>query len=346
MNRPIFFVAFCALLFGASRDGFAKSTRQSDGSLAPCPCEHIGQCRCERAWNIRFLSPRTGKVWGSYSAKSADELQRMVEQFRKLEADCRAQFGDKPQFHDYDQAEGPYCEGCANPEKFVRRDALDLQWRDYRDQLTKIWEAARGEGRNPFADVGGVLTSYGIALTDAYKKLTRMRHELIDALDFHNITDAQLAAMSRELDASLQPSLATLRGGGSTSAPAPAGNPDPAGLIAAAKGGQADQVTAMLKAGTGADAQDGYGYSALMWAIRSGNADAAKALLENGASINLQAKDGYTALMFAAQRNDETLVRFLLAHGANKKLRQSNGFTALDIAGGEYAKKNMAALLK
>lgn len=81
------------------------------------------------------------------------------------------------------------------------------------------------------------------------------------------------------------------------------------------------------------DAQNGIGYSALMYASQRGYTDVAERLIKGGAGVNLQELSGKTALMLAIMRKHLGVVKLLLetAH-ADVTITDEDGKTALVYA--------------
>jgi ankyrin len=88
-------------------------------------------------------------------------------------------------------------------------------------------------------------------------------------------------------------------------------------LLLAASNGHASIVDALLKAGARADGAGPEGETPLMVAARAGNVAAVNLLLEAGAAVNAKEQwQGQTALMWAAAENHGAVVRALAARGA------------------------------
>ena len=85
--------------------------------------------------------------------------------------------------------------------------------------------------------------------------------------------------------------------------------------------GHADIVRFLLERWMedGADAQDIYGRTILMFAAEANDLETVQNLVENGADINALADDGFgmTALMRAAERGHLEIVRYLVEQGAD-----------------------------
>ena len=139
-----------------------------------------------------------------------------------------------------------------------------------------------------------------------------------------------------------------------------------AALLAAARDGQAADLSRLLASGVPANVGDANGFTSLMLAVVNGHLQAArvlldggarvnagnrgsitpvmlavinerpevlKLLLERGADVNAQSGTGWTALTFAAWKGDPDLVRVLLDHGANATALDKQRWTPLDYAG-------------
>lgn len=80
--------------------------------------------------------------------------------------------------------------------------------------------------------------------------------------------------------------------------------------------GNIDSVTALLTSGASPNAQNIYGYTALLTALANGNAKLAQVLLDFGASVHISTLEGLSALHLAAIHCDETMMEKLLQCGA------------------------------
>ncbi len=122
-----------------------------------------------------------------------------------------------------------------------------------------------------------------------------------------------------------------------------------AGLIAAAKQGDADAVQALLAGGADPNPARGDGMTALHMAALEGHADVVASLLKAGAEVGATTRIGaYTPLHLASQGGHGAVVRALLEKGADATLATTNsGTTPLHLASrvldGEEA---VAALLE
>lgn len=117
-------------------------------------------------------------------------------------------------------------------------------------------------------------------------------------------------------------------------------------LMVAAGHGDMKMVTALLDKGANVNSQDGFGFTALMFAAKGGYTDVVKLLLARGAEVNVQSKlMKYTALMNAASFGDVAMVKALLKKGAQVNARNDDGVTALTFAE-EAGKADIVTLLK
>ena len=100
-------------------------------------------------------------------------------------------------------------------------------------------------------------------------------------------------------------------------------------LLEAARDGHAEVVRLLLAAGADVNAQNQFGYTALMGAAFHGHFEVVRLLLAAGADVNTQDQGGSTALILAAINGHAEVVRLLLAAGANVNLQNQAGRTAL-----------------
>ena len=114
-------------------------------------------------------------------------------------------------------------------------------------------------------------------------------------------------------------------------------------LMAAAQGGHAAAIAALLAAGAEVEAKMNDGRTALMAAAQSGYAAAIAALLAAGAEVEAKESDGATALMWAAKGGHAAAIEALVAAGAELDAKTNDGKTALEIA--ELCKHEHAARL-
>jgi TonB family protein len=80
------------------------------------------------------------------------------------------------------------------------------------------------------------------------------------------------------------------------------------------------------------DAQDGRGFTALMFAAEGDTPELVTLLLKAGVDFDLQNRDGETALIVAVKRGRVDASRLLLMSGADISIRDTDGFAALDWA--------------
>jgi ankyrin len=95
-------------------------------------------------------------------------------------------------------------------------------------------------------------------------------------------------------------------------------------LLFAARVGDVESATLLLKAGADPNDAQPDGISALVLAAHSGNGSLAALLLDSGADPNAMGS-GYTALHAAILRSDVNLVKALLAHHADPNIRMTRG---------------------
>lgn len=80
------------------------------------------------------------------------------------------------------------------------------------------------------------------------------------------------------------------------------------------------------------DAQDGRGFTALMFAAEGDTPELVTLLLKAGVDFDLQNRGGETALIVAVKRGGVEASRLLLMSGADISIRDTDGLTALDWA--------------
>ncbi|HEX5109900.1 MAG TPA: ankyrin repeat domain-containing protein [Vicinamibacterales bacterium] len=123
-----------------------------------------------------------------------------------------------------------------------------------------------------------------------------------------------------------------LKSGSGVNAPQPDGT---TALHWAAYHDDTDTAALLLKAGADVNAVNRYGMSSLAQASRNGSATMVKMLLDAGADINLTLKGGETVLMLASRSGSAEVVQMLLARHANPNARERLGQTALMWAAAE-----------
>ena len=105
-----------------------------------------------------------------------------------------------------------------------------------------------------------------------------------------------------------------------------------AGLIDAAKAGDAATVRELLKAGADAGAAQPDGSSALLWASHRDDLDSVQLLIEAGAAASAANDLGATPLWAASENGSTALVRMLLAAGADPDRALLSGETPVMVA--------------
>jgi hypothetical protein len=121
-------------------------------------------------------------------------------------------------------------------------------------------------------------------------------------------------------------------------------------LLRAAKSGYHAKVDQLIEKGVDVNAQDEFGWTALMWASHEGHADVARSLIDAGADLEREVENqddilrvggkelqkhnyrGSTALMWASHEGHPEVVKMLLEAGANVAARDKDGSTALSNA--------------
>jgi ankyrin repeat protein len=88
----------------------------------------------------------------------------------------------------------------------------------------------------------------------------------------------------------------------------------------AARTGDASSLAAQIAAGSGVDALDRFGQSALMVAAQRGHLKAVQVLVAAGANLDIRAKFGLSATMLAVINGHELVARALASAGANLRL--------------------------
>jgi len=97
----------------------------------------------------------------------------------------------------------------------------------------------------------------------------------------------------------------------------------------------AETAAVLLKAGADVNIVNRYGMSSLAQACKNGSAAMVRMLLEAGADINLTLKGGETMLMLASRSGNAEAVQMLLGRRANPNARERLGQTALMWAAAE-----------
>ncbi|QDH13376.1 ankyrin repeat domain-containing protein [Formicincola oecophyllae] len=100
----------------------------------------------------------------------------------------------------------------------------------------------------------------------------------------------------------------------------------------AARAGDQDIITGLLKRGMAPNVANGRGHTALILATYYDHLATVKALVSHGASPCQEDRKGNTALMGAAFRGNEAILRYLAAQGCDVNHRNHAGQTALMMA--------------
>ena len=104
-------------------------------------------------------------------------------------------------------------------------------------------------------------------------------------------------------------------------------------LIEAARNGDLEEVTMLIKKGALINYQTDYGYTALMWASDNGHAKIVKYLIEKCADVELSDTDiSNTALLMASYQGHLEIVKMLIEADANINTSNDNDTTALMFA--------------
>jgi TonB family protein len=98
------------------------------------------------------------------------------------------------------------------------------------------------------------------------------------------------------------------------------------------RGDYADAETLLGNPKVDPDAQDGRGFTALMFAAEGDTPELVTLLIKADVDFNLQNREGETALIVAVKRGRVAASRLLLMSGADISIRDAEGFTALDWA--------------
>ncbi|MGI8960030.1 MAG: ankyrin repeat domain-containing protein [Bryobacteraceae bacterium] len=113
----------------------------------------------------------------------------------------------------------------------------------------------------------------------------------------------------------------------------PSSNERQAALVWAARFGQPEAISVLVKNGADPNTTSGVNdWTVLMHAIHKDQPRAVLALVNNGANVNLAGGHGDTPLIMAAGYGYTGIVRILLEHGANALATLPNGENALDRA--------------
>ncbi len=117
-------------------------------------------------------------------------------------------------------------------------------------------------------------------------------------------------------------------------------------LMVAAKYGNIQIVSYLIKRGADVEAKNNDHCTALMYAADGGHTQTVVLLVNNGAKINATNKDGKTALMFAASNGYSETVISLAGTGINLNIQDSTDCTALIHAAMNNHPKALIALVE
>ena len=85
------------------------------------------------------------------------------------------------------------------------------------------------------------------------------------------------------------------------------------------------------------NAEDGLGFTPLLWAAAKDRKEIAELLIAKGADVNVKKEDGWTPLHSAASFDYKEIAELLIAKGADVNTIDVDGKTPLDYAEGEIA---------
>jgi ankyrin repeat protein len=119
-------------------------------------------------------------------------------------------------------------------------------------------------------------------------------------------------------------------------------------LIEAASGGDVARVATLLEGPhpPPVEAQDSYGYTALIRAAINGHSEAVALLLRRGAAVEAKSRIGQTALSYASLIGRREVVALLLDRGARIESRDNNGWSPLMQAAAGGSREVVTLLLE
>ena len=117
-------------------------------------------------------------------------------------------------------------------------------------------------------------------------------------------------------------------------------------LMIASLKGYPETVKLLLEHKAHVDTQNIDGFSSLMFACLNGKNETAQVLLEHRANVNEQSKDGVSALMIASRKGHTETVKLLLNHRARVNDQDKDGWCALMFASRNGHVKTVKHLLE
>jgi len=117
-------------------------------------------------------------------------------------------------------------------------------------------------------------------------------------------------------------------------------------LIAAARGGDVEEIKALIDQGLDIDCELKYGATALMLAAARGQDEVVRVLLAAGAKVNRRNRFGASPLLEASEKGHVGAVKLLVDAGAEINLPHNNGNTAIFSATVRRDRKMIKALLE
>jgi len=116
-------------------------------------------------------------------------------------------------------------------------------------------------------------------------------------------------------------------------------------LIRETAKGNLDAVTSLVASGANPNAQNIYGYTALLTALANGYTQIAQILLDCGASVHISTLEGLSALHLAAIHCNETMLEKLLQCGAFLGVQDEEGDTLFHWAVREGKQETLSFLI-